>query len=78
MAKVAVKNCNNNNEGIGNILSKNIRVNVESFGLAYVVAHFQEALHALIHVVVVQRHEQRVYNDAERDEELDERVEDEE
>lgn len=41
----------------------------------HVVTALERPLHVRVHVVVVERHKQRVDHDAERDEQLDERVE---
>lgn len=46
--------------------------------VTHIVSTLERLLHGLVHVVVVERHEQRVDDDAERDEEFDERVEDDE
>jgi hypothetical protein len=43
----------------------------------HVVAHFQESLHVRVHVVVIERHEERVDDDTQCDEQLDERIKDE-
>jgi len=42
----------------------------------HVVAGFEHSLHIFVHVVVIQRHEERVDDDAECDEELYERIKD--
>lgn len=42
----------------------------------HIVSTLERLLHGLVHVVVVERHEQRVDDDTKRDEEFDERVED--
>lgn len=42
----------------------------------HVIARFENSLHIFVHIVVVQRHEERIDDDAERDEELYERVKD--
>lgn len=43
---------------------------------AYIVSGLEHPIHLLVHVVVIQGHEERVDDDAECDEELDERIED--
>lgn len=43
---------------------------------AYIVSGLEHSIHLLVHVVVIQGHEERVDDDAECDEELDERIED--
>lgn len=45
-------------------------------GGTHVIARFENSLHIFVHIVVVQRHEERIDDDAERDEELYERVKD--
>lgn len=40
----------------------------------HVIARFQHPFHIPVHVVVIQRHKERVDNDAECDEELYERI----
>jgi len=46
--------------------------------MTHIVAHFECTLHVLVHSVVVERHEERVDDDAQCDEQLDERIVDEE
>ena len=59
-------------EHIWNILKR------EREGETYVVAHFQSALQVRFHWVAVERHEEGVDHDTQRDEQFDERVEHEE
>ena len=40
----------------------------------YVVSHFQSTVHVFIHLVVIEGHEEGVDTDAQRDEQLDERI----
>lgn len=42
----------------------------------HVIARFENSLHIFVHIVVIQCHEERIDDDAERDEELYERVKD--
>lgn len=50
---------------------------LQQIKIHYVIAHFEGAVHLFVHAVVIERHEERVDNNAQRDEELDERVVDE-
>lgn len=40
----------------------------------HVIAGFEYSLHVFVHVMVIQRHEERIDDDAERDKELYERI----
>lgn len=42
----------------------------------YVVARFKHSFHVFVHVVMIQCHEERIDDDTERDEELYERIKD--
>lgn len=42
----------------------------------HVIARFENSLHIFVHIVMIQCHEERIDDDAERDEELYERVKD--
>lgn len=42
----------------------------------YIIASFEYSLHVFVHVMVIQRHEERIDNDTECDEKLYERVKD--
>lgn len=68
MAKVAVKNCRVNTK------VNTLNWNRECF--THVVAALEHSLHFLVHVMVIHGHEHGVHNDAQRDEELNEGIED--
>lgn len=44
----------------------------------HVIARFENSLHIFVHIVVIQRHEERIDDDAECDEELYEWIKDQE
>jgi hypothetical protein len=46
--------------------------------MSYIVSVLECVVHSRVHVVVVERHEQRVDDDAQRDEQVDERIENDE
>lgn len=52
-----------------------LRSDCQFYWGTYVIATFERPFHVLVHVVVVERHEERIYDDTQRDKQLDERVE---
>lgn len=48
------------------------------FDSTHIVATLEHAFHLLVHIVVIHCHEHRVDHNAQRDEELDEGIEDDE
>lgn len=51
-------------------------MHIDVHGNTYVIARFEHSFHVFVHVVVIQCHEERIDDDTERDEELYERIKD--
>lgn len=70
MAKVAVKNCQRKEKEYIEIKRGRDRE------ITHVVATLEHTFHFLIHIMMIHRHEHGIHNDAQRNEELNKRIED--
>lgn len=55
-----------------------VRVHTSMQRYTYIIASFEYSLHVFVHVMMIQRHEERIHDDTKCDEELYERIKDQE